>query len=117
MVRASAAHVLPSLSYSHETVPEVCVQFRLPRTSSNKSSWHSGDGRTLAFLSPGQPMDHKEQHHEHHRKEREHELKEKKAHERDDSERGLPFHPAWFVVVGVVLVSLVVGVWLFLTIP
>jgi hypothetical protein len=62
-------------------------------------------------------MDHKEQHHEHHRKEREHENQEKKARERADEKSALPFHPAWFVAVGVVLILMVVGVWLFLTIP
>ena len=62
-------------------------------------------------------MDHKEKHHEHHEKEREHEKKLHKAHERAEEKRALPFHPAWFVAVGVVLIVKVLGVWIFLTIP
>jgi hypothetical protein len=63
-------------------------------------------------------MDHKDQHHQHHEKEREHEKKVHKAHEQaEEKQGGLPIHPAWFVGLGVVLILLVVGVWLFLTIP
>jgi hypothetical protein len=63
-------------------------------------------------------MDHQEQqHHQHHQKEREHEKKEEKAREREAEKSALPFHPAWFVAVGVVAILMVLGVWLFLTIP
>ena len=58
-------------------------------------------------------MDHHEQHHEHHKKEREHEKSEHKKHERQDDNRALPFHPAWFVAIGIVLVFVVVGLWIF----
>ncbi len=62
-------------------------------------------------------MDHHEQHHQHHQKEREHEKKAHKAHEQQAEKNALPFHPAWFVALGVVAILLVVGVWIFMTIP
>jgi hypothetical protein len=59
-------------------------------------------------------MDHKEQHQQHHQKEREHEKKEHTAHEREHEKKSfLPFHPAWLVGVGVVLVLTAVLVWTF----
>jgi hypothetical protein len=61
-------------------------------------------------------MDHKEQHHLKHVKEREHEKKEHQQHEREAEKSALPFHPAWLVVVGAVLVLVAVLVWtVFLT--
>jgi hypothetical protein len=58
-------------------------------------------------------MDHHEQHHQHHEKEREQRKKEQKEyereHEREDS--ALPFHPAWLVAVGGVLVLAAVLIW------
>ena len=58
-------------------------------------------------------MDHQEQHHQHHQKEREEKKKEEKAHEREQEKSSLPFHPAWLVGVGVVLVVIAVLVWTF----
>jgi hypothetical protein len=55
-------------------------------------------------------MDHQEQHHEHHKKEREH---EKHLHKQHAQGKGTGrIHPSWFLVLGVVLVSLVVVVWI-----
>jgi hypothetical protein len=56
-------------------------------------------------------MDHKEQRHEHHKKEREHEDRLKK--EREHREEKLPrrIHPAWFVVLGSVLIVVILIVW------
>jgi hypothetical protein len=56
-------------------------------------------------------MNHKEQHHQKHVKEREHEKKEHKKHEQEQEKNSLPFHPAWLVAVGTVLVLLAVLVW------
>ncbi len=56
-------------------------------------------------------MDHKEQHHLKHMKEREHEKKEHEEHERAAMKSALPFHPAWLVAVGVLLVLLAVLIW------
>ena len=58
-------------------------------------------------------MDHKDQHHEHHRKEREEHKMEQREHERTQEKSALPFHPAWLVVVGVVLTLAAVLVWTF----
>ena len=55
-------------------------------------------------------MDHKEQHHQKHQKEREHEKKEHKKHEQQ-GKNSLPFHPAWLVAVGAVLVLAAVLIW------
>jgi hypothetical protein len=56
-------------------------------------------------------MDHKEQHHQKHKMEREHEKEEHKKHEQQRKD-SLPFHPAWLVAVGVVLVLAVVLIWM-----
>ncbi len=56
-------------------------------------------------------MDHQEQHHQHHRKEREHEKEERKEHERAEERQPRAIHPAWFVVLGVMFIGLVVFVW------
>jgi Flp pilus assembly protein TadB len=60
-------------------------------------------------------MDHKEQHHEKHRHEREEKKKERKEHEHAEEKAGgsMPFHPAWFVVVGAVLVIAAIVIWTF----
>jgi len=56
-------------------------------------------------------MDHHEKHHQDHIKEREHEKAERAQHEREE-EKGLrKIHPAWFVVLGVVLIVLVIVLW------
>jgi hypothetical protein len=59
-------------------------------------------------------MDHKEQHHQKHLKEREHEKKEQKKYEQRQEKDFLPFHPAWLVALGVVLVLATVLIWTFL---
>jgi len=56
-------------------------------------------------------MNHKEQHHQKHEKEREHEKKEHKKHEQQQQKNSLPFHPAWLVAVGTVLVLVVLLIW------
>ena len=58
-------------------------------------------------------MDHHEQHRQRHEKEREHEKKEHRKHEQEGKNM-LPFHPAWLVGVGAVLVLAVILVWMFL---
>ena len=59
-------------------------------------------------------MDHKEQHHLKHKMEREHEKKEHKKHEQQQRKDSLPFHPAWLVAVGTVLVLAALLVWMLL---
>jgi hypothetical protein len=63
-------------------------------------------------------MDHHEQHHQHHVHEREQEKKREKEREKEreraEEKRLLPVHPAWLLVVGVVLVLLALVVWTFL---
>ena len=56
-------------------------------------------------------MNHKEQRHQKHEKEREHEKKEHKKHEQQQEKNPLPFHPAWLVAVGAVLVLAAVLIW------
>ena len=56
-------------------------------------------------------MDHKDQHRQHHQKEREEKKKEQKEYERAREKGALPFHPAWLVVVGIVLTGLAILVW------
>jgi hypothetical protein len=58
-------------------------------------------------------MDHQEQHHEHHRKEREEQKKERKEHEHQEEKNGLPIHPAWFLVAGIVAVIAALLIWTF----
>lgn len=56
-------------------------------------------------------MDHKEQHHQKHEKERELQKKEHKRHEGQRGSNPFPFHPAWFLPVGIVLVLVAVAIW------
>jgi hypothetical protein len=61
-------------------------------------------------------MDHKEQHHLKHLKERQREKQEHHHHEQEAEKSALPFHPAWLVAVGAVLVLAAVVIWtVFLT--
>ena len=60
-------------------------------------------------------MDHKEQHHEHHLKEREREKKSWKEHLREMTGKRHGIHPAWYIVVGVVLIGTAVLVWIVFT--
>lgn len=56
-------------------------------------------------------MDHHEQHHQHHQKEREKHLEHEKELEREEEQQVRTIHPAWFVVLGVVLIGLIVLFW------
>ena len=56
-------------------------------------------------------MDHKEQHHQHHEKQREERKKEHKDYEQAHGKSAWPFHPAWLVVLGVVLVAVALAIW------
>lgn len=58
-------------------------------------------------------MDHHEQHHQKHEKEREHKKHEQKLHEQAASRKLRSLHPAWFVVIGVVVILAAVLVWTF----
>jgi cytoskeletal protein RodZ len=59
-------------------------------------------------------VDHKQRHHEHHQKEREHEKAVRKEREREAGGKKHWFHPAWYLVVGAVLILIAVIVWTFL---
>ena len=60
-------------------------------------------------------MDRKQQHHEHKQKEREHEQSQWKEHNRELAGKRRGIHPAWYIMVGVVLVGAAVLVWTFFT--
>ena len=53
-------------------------------------------------------MDHHAQHHEHHQKEREEKVKHEKEWEHREEALPRKIHPAWFMVVGIVLIGLVI---------
>ena len=57
-------------------------------------------------------MDHHERHHQRHEKERERRVEQEKQAERRGERLPRRVHPAWFVVLGTVLVGLVVLTWL-----
>jgi hypothetical protein len=60
-------------------------------------------------------MDHQEKHHEEHRKEREHEIHSHAVHAGHAEKKDmLPFHPAWLVVFGTVLVLVAMAIWIML---
>jgi type VI protein secretion system component VasF len=56
-------------------------------------------------------MDHQEEHHLHHRKEREHEKHLQHERERRQEDQLRVIHPAWFLVLGVVLVLVATAIW------
>jgi hypothetical protein len=56
-------------------------------------------------------MDHKQQHHDHHRKEREQYIHRKKARAAGKQTRRI--HPAWYVILGVLVALIAVLVWTF----
>ena len=56
-------------------------------------------------------MDHHEQHHQRHEKERERRIEHEKEAERRGERLPRRVHPAWFVVLGTVLIALVVLTW------
>jgi len=58
-------------------------------------------------------MNHAQQHHEHHVKEREHEKRGWKEHIRELAGKRHGIHPAWYIVVGVVLIGAAISVWTF----
>ena len=59
-------------------------------------------------------MDHQEQHHEQHRKEREREKHQEHLRERAEENSALPFHPAWFVGLGLLLTGGALLIWILL---
>jgi hypothetical protein len=59
-------------------------------------------------------MDHHEQRHEHHHKEREKRIEHQKVLENQEEQISGRIHPAWFIVLGVVLILLIVLSWIFL---
>jgi hypothetical protein len=58
-------------------------------------------------------MDHHEQHHQHHEKEREERIKHEKERERKGEQLPRKIHPAWFAVLGIMFIVLIVLVWVF----
>jgi hypothetical protein len=56
-------------------------------------------------------MDHHEQRHQHHEKEREERIRREEQDERRAENLPRKIHPAWFVVLGTVLLALVVLTW------
>jgi hypothetical protein len=58
-------------------------------------------------------MDHKQEHEFHHHKEREREKHREKEEERQEEKRVRVIHPAWFVVIGVILIGLILLAWTF----
>jgi hypothetical protein len=59
-------------------------------------------------------MDHHEQHHQHHEKEREERIKHEKERERREEKQSWKIHPAWWIVVGCLLVLVATLIWTFL---
>jgi hypothetical protein len=57
-------------------------------------------------------LDHHEQHHQHHEKEREKRIEHEKEMERRADKLPRKIHPAWFFVLGTVLVLLVILTWI-----
>jgi fatty acid desaturase len=57
-------------------------------------------------------MDHHAQHHQHHEKEREEKIKHEKEREHFEEKQVRTMHPAWFVVLGVVLIGMVIATWM-----
>lgn len=56
-------------------------------------------------------MDHKQEHHEHHRKERDREVGRKRQHEHQDEKKLRVIHPLWLLVLGIALIILVIVAW------
>jgi type VI protein secretion system component VasF len=56
-------------------------------------------------------MDHHEQHHQHHQQEREKGIEHDKQRERESERSPRKIHPAWFLVLGILLVVLVILTW------
>src|SRR5215467_8788675 len=64
------------------------------------------------FCRQGENMDHHEQRHQHHEKEREQRIRREEESERRGENLPRKMHPAWFVVLGTVLLGLVVLTWI-----
>ena len=58
-------------------------------------------------------MTHQEEHHQHHRKEREEKKEEQKQHEHENERRLRSLHPAWYLVLGVVVTMIATLIWTF----
>jgi type VI protein secretion system component VasF len=56
-------------------------------------------------------MDRQEEHEQHHQEERGRKKDERKQHEQAQQARLRTIHPAWFVVLGVILIFAVVISW------
>jgi len=56
-------------------------------------------------------MDHHEQHHQHHEHERQARIRYEKERERASARLPRKIHPAWFLVLGIVLIVLVILTW------
>ena len=56
-------------------------------------------------------MDHKDKHHQHHEHNREEKKEEQKKYEAEQEKRVRTIHPAFFVMIGVVLIALIVVIW------
>jgi hypothetical protein len=57
-------------------------------------------------------MDQHEEHQQHHQKEREHKKDERKLHEHEQERQVRTIHPAWFLIIGVALIAIVVVFWM-----
>jgi hypothetical protein len=88
------------------------VQRFLKREQENCTGWGKANRSTLTpSQHEGESMDHQQRHHEHHEKEREHEKELRKEHEHQEEHQPRSLHPAWFVVVGIFLIGLVMVLW------
>ncbi len=72
----------------------------------------AGSARPLLSHKRKRIMDHHAQHHQHHEKERQEKIKHEKEWERKEEEQVRRIHPAWFVILGVVLIGLVILTWI-----
>jgi type VI protein secretion system component VasF len=59
-------------------------------------------------------MDRQFEHQKHHQEEREHKKDERKQHEHAQERQVRTIHPAWFVMLGVVLVVSALMLWTFM---
>jgi hypothetical protein len=72
-----------------------------------------GPFREAKDKESGDDMDHKPEHDLSHRQEREHKKEEYKHSE--PGKRLTSLHPAWYVVVGVILIGIAMFIWILLT--
>ncbi|CAN5270988.1 hypothetical protein BH10PLA2_BH10PLA2_22400 [soil metagenome] len=57
-------------------------------------------------------MDHQAQHHQQHQKEREEKNRHDKEREDQEERQVRKMHPAWFMVLGIFLIGLVILTWI-----